>query len=97
MQGFFVYVFVDHNTGNPVYIGKGRRNREIQHQFNASHGQDSRLYRWMRKYKALNNVWPKLFKLAEGLTEQEAFDFEKALIAFYGKEKIICRARKFKL
>ena len=82
MRNFFVYTFVDHNTGNPVYVGKGSQNREKQHRYNANHGQDSRFYRWMRKYKALNSVWPKLFKLAEGMTEKEAFDFEIGLIAF---------------
>jgi hypothetical protein len=85
MQRFFVYTFVNHDTGNPVYIGKGSQNRERQHRFNASQGQDSRLYRWMRKQKLLNGKWPKLFKLEEGLTEQEAFDLETKLVAFYGR------------
>jgi hypothetical protein len=86
MQKFFVYMFVDHNKGNPIYIGKGCKNRDAQHEALARcNHKKGYLYNWMRKYHSLNGVWPRPFRLAEGLTEKEAFEFEIGLIGFYGR------------
>jgi len=89
MNDFYVYMFVNHNTGSPVYVGKGCRQRDNQHKDIARCGNKrGHLYSWMRKYHSLNGVWPKPFRLLEGLTEQEAFDFERMLISFYGREDL---------
>lgn len=82
-------MFVNHNTGYPLYIGKGHRDRDAQHEAAAKRGKKGgRLYYWMRKYHSLNGVWPKPFRVAEGMTEQEAFDLEIGLIAFYGRQDL---------
>jgi hypothetical protein len=88
MKIFFIYVFIDHNTGNPAYVGKGCRNRLSQYPATVKSGRKSHLFNWMRKYEKLNGSFPVPFKIAEGLTGQEACDFERALIAFYGRQDI---------
>lgn len=88
MNRCYVYIFIDHNTGNPVYVGKGTRDRDSQHSRNAKNGSNTHLYNWMRKYKEHNNVWPKPFRIKEGLSEEEAFKLEKKLIAQYGRRDI---------
>lgn len=85
MQRFFVYIFVNHNTGLPVYVGKGCRKRDFQHQSNASLGHKGRLYNWMRKYQKLNNAWPIPFRIAEGMEECKALELEIGLISFFGR------------
>jgi len=85
MQRFFVYMFVDHNTGNPVYVGKGSGSRLTQHPTYARRGRKGHLYNWMRQYESLNGKLPIPFKIAEGLSGQEACDLEIGLIAFYGR------------
>jgi len=42
----------------------------------------------MREYERLNGVFPIPFKICEGLSGQEACEFEKALISFYGRQDI---------
>jgi hypothetical protein len=88
MNKCYVYIFIDHNTGNPVYVGKGTRDRDSQHLRNAKNGINTHLYNWMRKYKECNNIWPKPFRVKEGLSEEEAFFMEKELISRYGRRDI---------
>ena len=88
MNKCYVYIFIDHNSGNPVYVGKGTRDRDSQHVRNARNGVNSHFYNWMRKYKERNNVWPKPFRIKEGLSAEEAFEHEKELISQYGRRDI---------
>lgn len=85
MQKFYVYVFIDHDTGNPIYVGKGYGKRDTQHEFLARNGRKGHLYNWMRKYYKLNNAWPVPFRFAEELNELEAFNLEREMIACYGR------------
>ena len=88
MNKSYVYIFVDHNTGKPVYVGKGTRDRDAQHVRNAKNGLTTHLYNWMRKYKERNNIWPKPFRIKDSMSAEEAFSLEKELIAQYGRRDI---------
>jgi hypothetical protein len=74
MTDYFVYIIHD-NTGVPVYVGKGR-------------GYRAGLYnRRNAKIEALISFGGTLppVKVREGLTEAEAYEVERALIAFHGR------------
>jgi hypothetical protein len=79
MNDFYVYVYFRHDDGTPCYVGKGKGER------------------W-RQFKSRNN--PRLRSLIRkaggelpcvivrsGLTEAQAFEFEKAFIVAIGKGK----------
>ena len=86
MNNFFVYVYVDHNTGNPIYIGKGCGSRDVRHIAIAKKGEiKGHLYNWIRKYYSINHKWPVPFKIADKMDEQTALDLERGLIDFYGR------------
>jgi hypothetical protein len=78
MNDYFCYIIHD-NTGVPVYVGKGhgRRSRRVNGQRNAN-------------IDALISFGGTLspVKVREGLTESEAYEFEKALIAFHGRDDL---------
>ncbi len=85
MQRFFVYIFVNHNTGYPVYIGKGCKDRDLQHKSLAKSGRRGYLYNWMRKYQNINGTWPIPFRIIDGVSEQDAFSLKKHLIGYFGR------------
>lgn len=86
MNNFFVYVYVDHNTGNPIYIGKGCGSRDVRHIAIAKKGEiKGHLYNWIRKYYSINHKWPVPFKIADKMDEQTALDLERGLIDIYGR------------
>lgn len=89
MDKFFVYIYVDHDTGEPVYVGKGKGYRDVRHISIAKKGEvKGRLYNWMRRYYSVNNKWPIPFKIAVGMDEQTAYDLEKGLIALHGRKSL---------
>lgn len=86
MNRFFVYIYIDHDTGLPVYIGKGSGRRDVAHiSIAKGHFVKGHLYNWIRKYYSINNKWPKPFRIAEGMTEETALALEKGLIGLYGR------------
>jgi hypothetical protein len=74
---FYVYLIHD-STGVPVYVGKGRGNR-----FGRKDGRNATISALISFGGTLPPV-----KVREGMTEAEAFEIEKALIAFHGREDL---------
>lgn len=93
---YYVYVYLDpRNQGNfvygefsfnyqPIYVGKGTRNRLNQHLINVSKNKNSLFYNKLRKI--LNDGFePIKYKLIESLTENESLIHEKKLINLIGR------------
>jgi hypothetical protein len=82
---FYVYALFRHDTGAPFYIGKGKGNRWRRH-YNTNRPGDSNKHKKsiMRNAEAAGAEIP-CVKLAEGLTELEAFDLERIFIATLGR------------
>lgn len=84
-QSFFVYAYIRDRDdsvsylGTPYYIGKGKGDRhKVAHVQKVGPGGNG-----MRDLTPENE--DQIVTLASGLTEEEAFEAEKRLIAFYGK------------
>jgi NUMOD3 motif-containing protein len=75
MTDFYVYIITD-RLGVPVYVGKGRGRR---------HNLSSRRSAKIEALISFGGTLPPV-KIREGLTQTEAFECEKALIAFHGRE-----------
>ncbi len=72
---FYVYLIAD-NTVTPCYIGKGRGNRaSVKRRKNPK----------INALIAFGGTLPPV-KVREGLTEAEAYECERALIAFHGRQ-----------
>ena len=82
--GFYVYAYIDAKTLEPFYIGKGYRNRLTRHLTRRSlRNKDTFFYRKLRKIFAEGNL-PVVEVIKDGLTEEEAFASEIALIQLVG-------------
>lgn len=79
MNDFYVYAWTRPDTGSVFYIGKGSGRRDVEKKRHNPH-----FLRIMEKLKRLG-LTPSVSRLAENLTEQEAFDIERAEIARYGR------------
>lgn len=77
---FYVYVLF-RPDGRPCYIGKGKNNRWLHHE----RYETSNLH-LKRIIKRADGMLPKA-KIAEGLSEKEAFELEVDLIRNIGREK----------
>lgn len=80
---FYVYVLFRVN-GVPLYVGKGSGRRSEVHVSNAYHGDHSNI-RLRRAIEDARGPLPYV-RVREGLTEDEAFATEIALIAAIGRE-----------
>ena len=78
MSDFYVYIIHD-STGVPVYVGKGSGKR--------SHQTKGKRNAKIEGLISFGGTLPSV-KVRENLTEAEAFDLEKALIAFHGREDL---------
>jgi hypothetical protein len=70
----------------PCYVGKGKGDRWTRHESRKIHD-NSHLRSIVNQAREAGKELPKI-KFAEGLTEQEAFDLEKLLIAVIGREHL---------
>jgi len=79
---FYCYVGFHPKTGEPLYVGKGRGQRILAHNWDAARGDHSNthLANVFKKYGQIEFV-----KVRENLTEEEAFETEKALIEHFGR------------
>ena len=95
-ENYYVYVYLDprkegefvydnyHFKYEPIYIGKGVRNRVNQHLINVDKNKKSLFYNKLRKI--LNEgLEPIRYKLIESLTEKESLEYEKKLISLIGR------------
>jgi len=71
----------------PIYIGKGTRNRINQHLINVDKGKTSLFYNKLRKI-IKDGFTPISIKLIEGLTEVDSLIYEKELINLIGRVDI---------
>lgn len=76
-QKFYVYALFDH-LGIPRYIGKGKGSRWNQHEAETK-GNNFKKAEFIKETLAAIGEIPKV-KLQENLSEQEAFDIERAFI-----------------
>lgn len=83
---FYVYILFRHDTGQPFYVGKGRRHRWSQHERDARAGRSLHTHKGRIIAAALRAgaSLPKV-KLQSGLTNPEAAAVEVALIAAIGR------------
>jgi len=84
MNEFYVYILLRPWNGVPCYIGKGTRGRCFVHQKMGEKHPNLRLRRIIAKASEPLPV----VKVAEGLTEDQAFILEKALIKQYGRKTL---------
>lgn len=95
-KNYYIYVYLDpRKSGNyifgeyefkyePIYVGKGTRNRMNQHLSNVNKGKTSLFYNKLRKI--INSGFePIRFKLIEGLSEYESLLMEIMLIKLIGR------------
>lgn len=80
---FYVYL-ISRLDGQPLYVGKGKGNRWRHH---GKYGRNKHLLYIMAQAKAEGRELPRM-KIREGLTEDKAFEYERAVIAFFGREDL---------
>ncbi len=83
---FYVYVLA-RPDGRPFYVGKGQGNRIYKHEIQA-HGRCR-----CNKCNIIRKIWRnggevQRYKVLETSDEREAFEFERELIALYGRENL---------
>jgi hypothetical protein len=83
---FYVYELRD-ATGVPFYVGKGSGRRIFQHEINARAGKVSHVCCKIRHLWSLNQKVGRV-KVFETDSEEAAFQEERRLIAYYGREKL---------
>lgn len=86
MNEFYVYAYMLH--GEPLYIGKGKGRRALQH-LDAYTLKTSKTY-WSKKLRKLlrENEDFEIIYLHENLSEEEALQLEKELILKYGRRDL---------
>ena len=80
---FYIYVLF-RETGVPFYVGKGQGYRWLQHTHTTDREPNRHKRSVIRQMRANGFEVPKI-KLHDGLTEDVAFAYEKALIAAIGR------------
>jgi hypothetical protein len=79
MNDFYVYAWTRPDTGDVFYVGKGRGNRDVTYKHHNSHFMNI-----VKKLKR-DGVDPIVHRIAENITEQEAFDLERVEISLHGR------------
>jgi DNA-binding XRE family transcriptional regulator len=86
-KGYYVYTLA-YPTGEVFYVGKGIRGRINLHEAEARKGVNS------HKCNIIRKIWREggeviKTKVYEGLSEEEAFEYERMLIAAYGRKNLV--------
>lgn len=93
---YYVYVFLDPRKRGifefceykfdyePIYIGKGTRNRINQHLVCVNDGKNSLFYNRLRKI-INDGLDPIRFKIIDNISEEESLEIEKKLISLIGR------------
>jgi hypothetical protein len=83
MNIYYVYLYSDPSRNNePFYVGEGKGRRDKSHLRNPDGRKNLPFYNRLAKMKKANIV-PTIARVAESLSQDEAFDLEVALIAQY--------------
>jgi hypothetical protein len=82
---FYVYILFRLN-GIPCYVGKGKGDRWTRHEGGTRDHRNRHLGNIITQARAAGKKLPKI-KVAEGLTEDSAFDLERLLIGCIGRGK----------
>jgi hypothetical protein len=83
------YVYcIDDEDGQPVYVGVGKGDRMYDHMRDVRFGKNRCGNQPKFEYLLAcvsRGYAPEAYKIAEGLTKHEAMEYEKVLIAWYGR------------
>jgi hypothetical protein len=80
-QQFYIYIYIDPKTNEPVYVGKGTAKRAVHHVYAATH-----LGNLLRKRKTEGyTCYPMILKMS---SEQAAFSAEKFYISAIGRNDL---------
>jgi hypothetical protein len=80
-NSFYIYLYKDPKSGEPIYVGKGQKSRMFHHMNNSS---NDRLQKTINsRLKEGYEISP--VKICEAANEKHAFLLEKALIKFFGR------------
>lgn len=82
MSEFYVYLYTDPTTGDPMYVGKGKDSRALSHKFDKR--SKSHFHRRLRKVQSAG-FDPMPEYIATGCTNLGAYAIEKFWIAVYGR------------
>lgn len=81
MNIYYVYLYLDPSRNNqPFYVGEGKGGRDKSHLRNPDNRKNLPFYNRLAKMKKAN-ITPTIIRVAESLTQDEAFDLEVSLIA----------------
>ena len=83
---YYVYVLFRPWDGSPLYVGKGKGQRWLDHERKKTGHRNKHLINTIRKAKAAGLEIPKI-KVRENITNDEAIEIEIALIAAIGREE----------
>lgn len=86
-NNYYVYVYCDpRNNNRPFYVGKGSGNRINNHLTETLEKTSNK--RKFYKIESIRNdgLKPYIFKYAENLPEEQAYDFEDFLISAWGRK-----------
>src|ERR1700676_3840879 len=85
MRHYYVYILFRRDGSTPFYVGKGHGRRLLAHEKKSKYLRTAtRKDSIIRGMRNDGREIPKI-KVAQGLSEPQAFDVEKSLIAAYGR------------
>lgn len=84
MRNFYVYQYTDPITEKPVYIGKGTQLRLFYHWHNKTNHYNKRFGEYLESLEA-RQLTPTIEKIADELTNYEAYVLEFRTIQKYGR------------
>lgn len=88
MNVYYVYTYRDPRNDQVFYVGKGKDRRYLKHLTEAKKPTSMSAKAQIIREILEANFTPIIEKVAENLSEPDALQMEKDLIAFYGKENL---------